>query len=191
MKRGEIYYITSYQQEVGSEIRAGRPAGIVSNNINNATADIVEVCYLTTQPKPDLPTHVMTRGTGTPSTILCEQITTVSMQRVSNYAGSLTDAELQALNAALAVSLGLGDMVKEKTVMREPTPEELERLAKEYFEKQMRENPPKLVTVEPDAKAVKLKTERDLYKKFTEELLDVMKGGRYGEPRRDPVVEKR
>ena len=74
MKRGQIYYIESNHQEIGSEQRAGRPAVIVSNNKNNENSTTVEVVYMTTQPKNDLPTHVFIRSSLRPSTVLCEQI---------------------------------------------------------------------------------------------------------------------
>ena len=48
MKRGQIYYIESNHQEIGSEQRAGRPAVIVSNNKNNENSTTVEVVYMTT-----------------------------------------------------------------------------------------------------------------------------------------------
>lgn len=42
MKRGQIYYIESNHQEIGSEQRAGRPAVIVSNDKNNENSTTVE-----------------------------------------------------------------------------------------------------------------------------------------------------
>ena len=43
------------KKEVNS---GGRPAVIVSNDKNNAKSNTVEVVYMTTKPKTDLPTHV-------------------------------------------------------------------------------------------------------------------------------------
>ena len=65
IKRGEMFYISrggaSYN---GSEQHADRPAVVVSNNKNNENSNVVEVVYMTTQPKTDLPTHVTIRSTG-------------------------------------------------------------------------------------------------------------------------------
>lgn len=105
MKRGQIYYIESNHQEIGSEQRAGRPAVIVSNNKNNENSTTVEVVYMTTQPKNDLPTHVFIRSSLRPSTVLCEQIYSVSTERLGTYIGELTDRELQDLNNYLFESL--------------------------------------------------------------------------------------
>lgn len=39
-------------------------------NKNNENSNVVEIVYMTTQPKTDLPTHVTVRSTGRPSTVL-------------------------------------------------------------------------------------------------------------------------
>lgn len=191
MKRGEIYYIQNNWQEVGCEQRAGRPAVIVSNNTANNCSEVVEIVYLTTKPKTDLPTHVLTRSTGQPSTILCEQIHTVSTLRIGDYVGTLSEKELQELDISLAISLGID--LGTVQIMREPTEEELEKI-REVMRREMRvtiepqraeptiaENPDKTkakkLKVVPNAQEIKTKTERDLYKKFSEDLLEILKGG--------------
>ena len=189
MKRGEIYYIQNNWQEIGSEQRAGRPAVIVSNNNNNS--EVVEIVYLTTKPKADLPTHVLTRSAAQPSTILCEQIYSVSTQRLGEYVGTLTGKELQELDIALAISLGID--LGTVQIMREPTEEELEKIREAMRQELLAtiepqrvkptigENPdkPKVKKskAEPDALTIKTKTEMDLYKKFSEDLLEILKGG--------------
>lgn len=185
MKRGEIYYITPNYSEIGSEQRAGRPAVIVSNNNNNNCSEVVEVAYMTTQPKTDLPTHVITRSTVHPSTILCEQICSVSTQRLGSYIGTLTAEEIKALDTALAISLGLNIDPPKQVVVREPTEEEMAKI-RESVRKELEAvkvadtgvKPPK-PTEKPaqDSLVIKTKTERDLYKKFSEELLEILKGG--------------
>lgn len=123
MKRGEIYYIERYQnEESGSEQHAGRPAIIVSNDKNNEFSETVEVVYLTTRPKNDLPTHVKIRSATRESVALCEQITTVSVTRVGEYVGTCTDSEMRMLETALAISLSLdlSDPVPQMIGPREP-----------------------------------------------------------------------
>jgi len=107
IKRGDIYYIEYSDRYVGSEQRSGRPAIIVSNDRNNQTSSTVEVVYLTTQPKNNLPTHVCVKGTGRESTALCEQVTTVALERVRDYCGSCTTDEMKRVDAAILASLGL------------------------------------------------------------------------------------
>lgn len=45
-------------------------------------SNTVEVVYMTTKPKTDLPTHVYIESALRPSTLLCEQISTVSEERI-------------------------------------------------------------------------------------------------------------
>lgn len=112
--RGEIYYILPcpYRQSVGSEQDAGaegigRPAVIVSNRKNNEYSPTLEVVFLTTKRKHYLPTHVTVLSTGRRSTALCEQIDTVSIERVSDFCGVCTEAEMAAIDMAMLISLGL------------------------------------------------------------------------------------
>ena len=110
MKRGEIYYIESTYRETGSEQRGGRPAVIVSNDKNNENSEVVEVVYMTTKPKNDLPTHVFIRSALSPSTVLCEQVNSVSTKRIGTLIGKLTKSEFAAVDSALAISLGIDFM---------------------------------------------------------------------------------
>lgn len=107
--RGDIFYIDKYGsgEMDGSVQNAGRPAIIVSNNRNNATSTTYEVVWLTTAPKKDLPTHVTIRSAYKPSTALCEQIMSVSVNRIGRYIGHCTDDELRALEIALSISLDI------------------------------------------------------------------------------------
>ena len=169
MKRGEIYYIESTYSESGNEQQSGRPAVIVSNDLCNTHSAVVEVVYLTSQPKKDLPTHVQTRSAHiVPSTILCEQVNSISKTRIGTYVGELTKAELAAVDVALAISLGL-EIGGGETVMREPTPEEIKELLKDA----------KLSPVIPEpenntAELIRLETERDIYRQLYRDLLETI-----------------
>lgn len=107
INRGDIWYIGNGYPAVGSEQRPGRPAVVVSNQQNNKYGEVVEVIYLTTAPKRDLPTHVTIRSSGRVSTALCEQISTVSVERLGNYCGHVSDSELTAIENAMLISLGI------------------------------------------------------------------------------------
>ncbi len=115
--KGDIYYIEKYQTS-GSEQRGNRPAIVVSNNKCNEVSGVIEVVYLTTQPKTDLPTHVTIRSTGRTSIALCEQITPISIDRIGNYIATVTDDEMMNIDIALMVSLGIS-APKAKTVTKE------------------------------------------------------------------------
>ena len=113
IKRGEMFYISrggaSYS---GSEQHSDRPAVVVSNNKNNENSNVVEIVYMTTQPKTDLPTHVTVRSTGRPSTVLCEQVYSVSTERIGTYIGECTDKEMENIDIALMISLQLDGSMK-------------------------------------------------------------------------------
>ncbi len=105
--RGEAYYV--FEHEVtGSEQQGGRPAIIVSNDVGNEHSPVVELVYLTTQEKRPLPTHVEIRSLARPSIALCEQISTVHKSRLGDYAGQASTQEMENIDKAIAVSLGLG-----------------------------------------------------------------------------------
>ena len=103
-ERGDIWYVES-ADSTGSEQKAGRPAIIVSNDIGNKAAPVVEVVFLTTQDKNNMPTHVPITSAKLPSTALCEQVTTVSKSRLGTWYSHCTDNEMKAIDKALAVSL--------------------------------------------------------------------------------------
>lgn len=109
VKRGEIYYISRGGYNTGSEQQADRPGVIVSNDKNNKNSQTLEVVYLTTQPKNELPTHCTIRSTGRVSTVLCEQIHTVAVERIGKYIGVCTAQEMQNIDTGLMISIGLGD----------------------------------------------------------------------------------
>ena len=115
IKRGSIWYVESSYAAVGSEQRPGRPAIVVSNDKNNQHSGTVEMVYLTTQPKHDLPTHVTIHSTNRVSIAICEQITTVAVERIGSYYGQATDEEMAAIDRAMLISLGIqhGDAAEE------------------------------------------------------------------------------
>lgn len=107
--RGEIYYIERVKtpEDDRNVLRPGRPGIIVSNDANNLHSKTVEIVYLTTQPKTNLPTHCTIVSAARTSTAICEQIVTVSKDRLSSYIGLCTENEMEDIDRCLAISLGL------------------------------------------------------------------------------------
>lgn len=155
MKRGEIYYIARSltYSSIGSEQDAGRPAIIVSNNKNNSNSEVIEVVYLTTQDKPELPTHVNIRSSRKPSTALCEQVNSISVERVGDYIGTATEAEMEAIDRALMISL-------DTPVENNSVPAVVECIREDDFKKR-----------------IALEAERDTYKRLYEDMLNRLIGG--------------
>lgn len=118
IKRGEIYYIEPSKtlQTTGSEQRSNRPGIIVSNDGNNEHASTVEVVYLTTQQKREMPTHVIINSASRQSTALCEQVHSIAVERLADYMGQCTETEMQEVNEALMISLGISADFQDESV---------------------------------------------------------------------------
>lgn len=108
MQRGDIVYI-QMTEGVGGEIGGldCRPAIIVSNDAANRFSPVIEVVYLTTRRKKNLPTHVFIKSSPKPSTAMCEQVSSVSKQRIYQSVGAATQREMEQIDQALRISLGL------------------------------------------------------------------------------------
>ncbi|MBM6725384.1 type II toxin-antitoxin system PemK/MazF family toxin [Pseudoflavonifractor phocaeensis] len=108
--RGDIYY-ADLRPVVGSEQGGIRPVVILQNNVGNQYSPTVIAAPITTKNKPRIPTHVcLERQVGKlrcGSVILVEQIRTIDKSRLTNRIGALNDLELQKVNQALEISVGL------------------------------------------------------------------------------------
>ena len=175
MKRGEIYYIErSSYGETGSEQRSGRPAIIVSNDKCNEYSEVLEVVFLTTQPKNDLPTHIDIRSSTKPSVALCEQINSIASQRFGEYIGTCSDYEMMMVDAALAISLGLEFEKKpEKKEEKKIEPKKVgggEPVGKPVVDNEQ--------IKKKDEEIVRLTAERDTFKALYDQLFERMLSAR-------------
>ena len=109
IKRGDIYY-ASLNPVLGAEQGNTRPCLVVQNNIGNQHSPTVMVVPLTSSKKSFLPTHVRISRTGglvADSTALCEQVRTIDRIRFDGYVGRVDANAMEAVNDALAISMGL------------------------------------------------------------------------------------
>lgn len=166
IRRGDIFYIEKYAT-VGSEQMAGRPALVVSNDKCNENADTIEIVYLTTAPKKDLPTHVTIRSTSRESTALCEQVTTVSVTRVKDYMCSASAKEMAQIELALLISLDLNMGVREATEAPQKAPEPAPQPVAEIY---VGDDDERIDELEKEV--LKLKAQLDLYQDLYERLSD-------------------
>lgn len=172
----------------GSEQFADRPAVVVSNDENNKHSGVIEVVYMTTQPKTDLPTHVTVRSTGRLSTVLCEQVSSVSTDRVNNYIGQVSEQEMKNIDIALMISLQLSGGGKTSKQYNETIQKQQEEI--EYYRNKiqaMQQSLEEKETEKPQETAgetseivVRLETERDTYKALYEQLFERMLNGGTG-----------
>lgn len=184
IKRGEIFYISrggAYSQ--GSEQHSDRPAVVVSNDKNNENSNVVEIVYMTTQPKTDLPTHVTVRSTGRISTVLCEQVYSVSIDRVGTYIGQCSDNEMENIDIALMISLQLDGNMKTSKKYNETIQKQQEEIefyrnkiqAMEQEQREKEEKQPEIMTTSEGL--IRAAVERDTYKAMYENLLEKLVNG--------------
>lgn len=89
-------------------VQAGiRPVVIIQNETGNKYSSTVIVSPLTSRSKKPMPTHSVTYATGIRSTVLTECIKTIDKSWLGRRLGQLSQYELEQLDRALAVSIGL------------------------------------------------------------------------------------
>ena len=109
IKRGDIYY-AHLNPIIGSEQGSTRPCLVIQNNLGNQHSPTVVIVPLTSSKKAFLPTHVRIVRAGTlvsDSTALCEHVRTIDRKRLNGYIGRIDEGTQAAVDAALAVSVGL------------------------------------------------------------------------------------
>ena len=112
IRRGDIYYVRGYSDAVGSEQKGYRPAIVISNNVGNKHSKIKQVVYITTKNKNEIPTHVVINSAKYTSIAICEQIFSVSDERIGKYVGHCTEEEMGKIDKALMISIGLDENYK-------------------------------------------------------------------------------
>lgn len=169
---------------------------MVSNDKNNENSGVVEIVYMTTQPKTDLPTHVTVRSTGRVSTVLCEQVYSVSTERIGSYIGQCTEKEMENIDIALMISLQLDGGIKTTKKYNETIKEQQEEIdsLKREIEMLQQEHDDEIAEIEQNAAVyveenkkianmtssedtIRLQIERDTYKTMYEQLLNKLVNG--------------
>jgi mRNA interferase MazF len=111
--RGEIYY-ADLNPIFGHEQGGVRPVLILQNDVGNCFSPTVVVTVATrhTSKKPMQPTHVMldhVEGLRGKSQFQLETLRTVDKRRLRGRVGKLTSEQMEKIDAALRVSLYLGE----------------------------------------------------------------------------------
>lgn len=103
--RGDIVWVAD-AKVTGSEQKGMRPALIVSNDKGNEHSPVITVVWLTSADKKPMPTHCTVKATEK-STALCEQLVTISKERVLDYIRSATAKEMADVNRCIVTALAL------------------------------------------------------------------------------------
>jgi mRNA interferase MazF len=106
MKRGDVYWV-DLEPTPGGAIAKRRPGVVVSNDGANQAANRVQVVPLTSNTARIRPWEALVRVNGRAQKALADQIRTVAKERLSGRLGTLTVADVRAVEQALRVQLGL------------------------------------------------------------------------------------
>jgi len=111
LARGDVVRVRLDPGE-GREIRKTRPAVVFANNAACRFDSVVQVVPITALPdRPLRPyeTHIDSESSGLtkPSRAVANQIRTVAKRRIGKCIGRLSPAELDGVDRAVAIQLGL------------------------------------------------------------------------------------
>lgn len=104
-KRGEVFYVR-YDQSVGSEEAVGRPYIIISSDEGNESSPLLTVVPMTTSPRYTS-TGVELTTPRRKSWALCNNIFSLDKSRFQDWMCTLTAAEMNKIDAAVAKVLGM------------------------------------------------------------------------------------
>lgn len=109
--RGDIYLV-DLGTNIGSEQGGCRPVLLVQNDIGNHFGSTLIVAPVSSRywKKSKQPTHTLIEGIqnlSSPSVVLAEQLLTIDKVRVMKYLGKVPEDQMQNVNKAVMVSLGL------------------------------------------------------------------------------------
>ena len=111
IRRGDLFY-ADLNPVVGSEQGGIRPVLVIQNDVGNHFSPTVVAAAITSRKaKNSLPTHVSLEnvpGLAPTSLLLLEQLRTIDRKRLRGYIGCINKEKMLEVNAALAISVGIG-----------------------------------------------------------------------------------
>jgi len=111
IRRGDLLY-ADLNPVVGSEQGGIRPVLVIQNDVGNHFSPTVVAAAITSRKaKNSLPTHILLEnvpGLAPTSLLLLEQLRTIDRKRLRGYIGRISKEKMLEVDAALAISIGIG-----------------------------------------------------------------------------------
>ena len=111
IRRGDLFY-ADLNPVVGSEHGGIRPVLVIHNDVGNRFSPTVVAAAITSRKaKNSLPTHILLEnvpGLAPTSLLLLEQLRTIDRKRLRGYIGRISKEKMLEVDAALAISIGIG-----------------------------------------------------------------------------------
>ncbi|RHO53181.1 type II toxin-antitoxin system PemK/MazF family toxin [Ruminococcaceae bacterium AM07-15] len=111
IRRGDLFY-ADLNPVVGSEQGGIRPVLVIQNDVGNYFSPTVVAAAITSRKaKNSLPTHILLEnvpGLAPTSLLLLEQLRTIDRKRLRGYIGRISKEKMLEIDAALAISIGIG-----------------------------------------------------------------------------------
>ena len=111
IRRGDLFY-ADLNPVIGSEQGGIRPVLVIQNDVGNHFSPTVVAAAITSRKaKNSLPTHILLEnvpGLAPTSLLLLEQLRTIDRKRLRGYIGRISKEKMLEVDAALAISIGIG-----------------------------------------------------------------------------------
>ena len=111
IRRGDLFY-ADLNPVVGSEQGGIRPVLVIQNDVgNHFSPTVVAAAIASRKAKNSLPTHILLEnvpGLAPTSLLLLEQLRTIDRKRLRGYIGRISKEKMLEVDAALAISIGIG-----------------------------------------------------------------------------------
>ena len=172
INRGEIYWLRNRVEGVGSEQGGMRPCVVVSNEKANTYSTMVTIVPLTTAEKKPLPTHAEINSAIESSIALCEQVNTISKNRLAQYIGECSEEEMRDIERGLRIQLSLMEKMSPIVTIMEVNKAIDASVA--VPSKDMEQKEPKAVegNKELETLLIQERTRADIYEKLYKELME-------------------
>ncbi len=108
-RRGDVWLV-DFGSPIGREQAGRRPAVIVSDDLMNIGSSGLVIVVPTTSRHRDLPSHVeidSAAGLDAPSFAKCEDVKSISTDRLTHVIGAVSDIELDQITTILARLLAM------------------------------------------------------------------------------------